>query len=1128
MHKLLVPLGDIPLLFWLPVLSLLSACNHAEKKDSLFTKMPADDTGIEFRNLLQETEEFNVMKYGYFYNGSGVAVGDLNNDSLPDIYFTGNMMASHLYVNQGNFQFEEIAEQAGVAAAGLWNTGVTMADVNGDGWLDIYVCRSAANDPTKRKNLLFINNRNLTFTEQAEAYGLADPAYSTQASFFDYDRDGDLDMYLLNHSIQEYAGFNKFIGNFKQRKHPHFGDKLYRNDGSRFTDVTDSAGIIHNVLGFGLGVTVSDFNNDGWLDIYVSNDYNEEDYFYLNQQDGTFKESLRESFGHVSLFSMGADGADINNDLHADIITLDMLPEHNYQQKMALGPERYDKYRELISSGFYPQTMRNMLQLNQGSGQDGQPFFSEIGQLAGISNTDWSWAVLAADYDNDGWKDLFITNGYMRNYLDMDFLNYVVGEKVNAQQTNREVALLDLIDKMPSIEVENYLYKNNGAIDGKGITFSKQSEAWGMGEKTVSNGAAYADLDNDGDLDLIVSHVNEEAGIYRNNTETLHPHHFLKVQFQGQKPNLYGIGAKVVVHTGGHHLHQEMIPVRGFQSSVNYELVFGLGENTTIDSLEVRWPDGSLQKIYDVPLDQTITLDQRAAKKAEPRNKVSHQQFFTEADHQLKIDFQHVENDFQEFKRDRMLPHGISTAGPKIARGDINGDGLEDLYLGGAKGSPGKLFRQLANGTFAEVAQQTFDTSKESEDTDALLVDVDGDGDLDLYVVSGESDFAEDAPALQDRLYINDGKGNFERHPDKLPAMLTSGSSVTAGDIDHDGDIDLFIGGRLVPGKYPLAPRSYMLQNNGQGKFEDITATFCPDLVNPGMVTDARFVDIDGDDWTDLVVVGEWMDVQIYTNEQGKKLTRKYDAVDQPASGWWNTLEAADFDQDGDLDLVIGNFGLNNPYQPAAEQPAMLVYKDFDNNGSIDPIFNYYIGDTNAFAYSRDELIGQIASMKKKFPDYQSFAAAGAEDLFSSEELAGADTLLATLLETVYLENNGQGNFTLKKLPIEAQFAPVYALAAADINQDGHLDIITGGNLSQTRVSTGKYDANYGIVLLGDGKGDFTVLDPAISGLNIRGDVRDICLLNIKGSDYSVFTRNDDSLKGFKITKQHQINIAIQ
>jgi hypothetical protein len=1086
---------------------LLTFSCKKEPDLKLFTELSGNDTGIQFKNLVRETEEFNVLTYGYFHQGGGVAIGDVNNDSLPDIFFTGNMMASKLYINKGNWQFEDVSGSAGVRAEGLWNTGTSMADVNADGWLDIYICRSAANNPDNRRNLLFINNGDLTFTEKAATFGLDDPGYSTQASFFDYDRDGDLDMFSLNHSTQEFAGFSRVTGNFKKRKDPILGSKLFRNDGARFTDVTENAGIINNVLGFGLAVTVTDVNNDNWPDIYVSNDYNEEDYFYLNQGDGTFKESLKESFGHVSFFSMGADAADINNDLKPDIITMDMLPENSYNQKMILGPENYEKYRELLSNGFFPQTMRNMLHLNQGNG-----YFSEIGQLAGISNTDWSWAVLAADYDNDGWKDLMITNGYMRNYLDMDFLSYIVGERVNLQQSNKDVVLLDMINKMPPIEVQNYFYKNNGDL-----TFTKTSSQWGMENNSVSNAAAYGDLDNDGDLDLVVCHTNAEASVFKNNSESLDKNSFLKVKLHGNDKNTFGIGAKVTVYYADGNLHQEMIPVRGFQSSVNYELVFGLGKTKSIDSMMVIWPDSSEQTLRSVNVNQTVVLLQEEAKKVSSPTKPD-QKIFTAADDALGLTFSEAKNTLLDFKRDRMMPNAISATGPKIIEGDVNNDGLKDLFMAGSTGTENKIYVQQKGGKFS-ASVSGIESSKNLNVKDAVFFDADADGDEDLYVVTGGNEFQENDPALQDKLFINDGKGKFRDQPKSLPQMFTSGSSVTTADFNHDGSLDLFVGGRSIPGKYPLSPRSYLLANNGRGEFTDVTSQFCTALLTPGMVTDAQFLDVNGDDFTDLMIVGEWMEPSVYVNEEGKRFERKADALGTRASGWWLTMDANDFDNDGDTDIVLGNFGLNNPYHPDADQPVQLLFKDFDNNGSIDPIFSYYIDDTLSFAYSRDELIGQIPSMKKKFTSYKTFASTRFADYFSAEQLAGSDTLNASLLASIFLDNDGHGNFKIRTLPMEAQFSPVYALASADVNNDGNLDIICGGNLTQTRVSSGQQDANYGIVFIGDGKGSFSTLDPATSGLLVNGDVRDICILNIKGSDYMVLSRNGESVKVFKLQK---------
>lgn len=1088
-------------LYLIILVSVVISCKNESNK--LFTELSPGQTGIRFKNLVEETEEFNVLTYGYFHQGGGVAIGDVNNDSLPDIYFTGNMVASRLYINKGNWKFEEVAEKAGVRAEGLWNTGTTMADVNGDGWLDIYVCRSAANIPDRRRNLLFINNGDLTFTESALKYGLDDPGYSTQASFFDYDGDGDLDMFSLNHSTQEFAGFSRVSGEFKQRRNSVLGSKLFRNDGDRFTDVTEEAGIINNVLGFGLGVTITDANGDNRPDIYISNDYNEEDYFYLNQGDGTFREALREYFGHVSFFSMGADAADLNNDLRPDIVTLDMLPEESYNQKKIMGPENFEKYRQLLDEGFFPQTMRNMLHLNQGN------YFSEIGQLAGISNTDWSWAVLAADYDNDGWKDLMVTNGYMRNYLDMDFLSYMVSQELNMQQANkagRDVVLLDLINRMPPIEVRNYFYRNN-----RDLTFEKQSEEWGFEKNSVSNAAAYADLDNDGDLDLVICHTNAEASVFRNNSETLTKNNYLKIRLKGDSRNTFGIGAKVVLYADGVKQQQEMYPVRGFQSSVDYALVFGIGASSKVDSLRVVWPDGRSQALSNIPANKNLILSQATATKGSAGQR-SVTPLFSEDEDKLGITFVEAKSALLDFKRDRMIPNNISRSGPRFAIGDVNGDSRDDVFFAAAKGTQRKLYIQRADGSFVEAPAGAIPEFSSQNDKDALFFDADGDGDLDLYIVSGGNEYDENAPELQDRLLINNGRGVFRHEPNALPSTIASSSTVVAADFTNDGYTDLFIAGRSVPGKYPLSPKSYLLRNTGQGRFEDVTEQFCSDLMHGGMITDAFAGDINGDGFSDLVVVGEWMEIGVYVNREGTQLERNANAIGQENSGWWLAIEGKDFDKDGDIDFVVGNFGLNNQYHVSPTRPAKLLYKDFDNNGSIDPIFCYYFGDTLSFAYSRDELIGQIPGMKKKFVDYKTFASAPFSEYFSAEQLADSDTLTATLLETVYLENDGKANFKIRRLPMEAQFSPVYAIASLDVNGDGNLDIVTGGNFTQSRVSVGQCDANFGTILLGDGHGSFAPLDPEVSGLKVRGDVRDIGVLKVNGNDYLIFGRNGESV----------------
>ncbi|SHG21092.1 VCBS repeat-containing protein [Flagellimonas flava] len=1075
--------------------------------DTMFSQMPAQKTGISFVNKLLETEEFNVLEYSYLYNGGGVAIGDINNDGLLDIYFTGNMVGSHLYLNQGNFEFKEIAKEAGVFAEGLWNTGTTMADVNADGLLDIYVCRSAAKAPHKRRNLLFINNGDLTFTEKAEQFGVDDSGYTTHASFFDYDNDGDLDLYVLNHSTQEYAGFDRITHTLKKRKNAAYSDKLYKNEGGYFLDMGSQAGLISNVLGFGLGLSVSDVNNDGWLDIYISNDYNEQDYLYINNQDGTFTEDLENHVGHTSLFSMGSDVADLNNDGYTDIITLDMLPEDNYRQKMVSGPDNYEKHSLLAETGFYHQTMRNMVQLNnQGNS------FSEIGQFSGISNTDWSWAALAADYDNDGFKDVYITNGYKRDYTNMDFINYAVQEKLNEDKTGQRTAISELLENMPSAVVENYMYHNNGDL-----TFNKVNSEWGLDQKSLSNGAAYADLDNDGDLDLVINNIDEPAFIYRNNSETHLGHNFLKVKLQGSKWNTFGIGAKISVNSGENIMVQEMIPSRGYQSSMPYDLVFGLGKDSVAEKLTVRWPDGKVQELHDIEANTVQTLsyaDAVTILESEISEKSTH--FVSVAADSL-MRYRHQENEYNDFKRERLLPHQLSTQGPKIAQGDFDGDGLSDIYIGGAKGSQGGLFRQDRKGGFTAINTSFMEEDGGSEDIDAEFFDADGDGDLDLYVVSGGNAFDKGSEALQDRLYINDGKGNFRKSPNALPKMYNSGSCVSIGDFDADGDQDLFVGGRVLPGEYPESPRSFILINDGKGQFSDGTENVNPDLKFPGMVTDAIWSDINSDGNLDLIVVGEWMPIRVFSNSGNKLEEITQTCGNKDSEGFWNSIIGEDFDNDGDMDFVVGNFGLNSQLKASLSEPATLYVKDFDGNGSLDPVLCSYIMGEEYPAFSKDDLVEQLNGLKSKYVNYKDYANERITDIFTSEELDGATTLVAKNLSTGYLENLGNDQFQFKALPTETQTAPVYGLLSGDFNHDGKKDILLGGNFFGTRVKYGRYDANKGTLLLGDGTGDFEPVNVASSGLNIDGEVRDITNIKLSdGSNLVVFVKNNTDVECFK------------
>ena len=1066
------------------IFTLIFSCKNIDDS-KLFSKMPSSQTGIKFKNLVTETDEFNILTYGNIYNGGGVAAGDVNNDGLIDLYFTGSMVGSRLYINQGDFKFEEIAEEAGVFAEGLWNTGTSMADVNGDGYLDIYVCRSAAKDRNKRKNVLFINNGpsassgQVTFTDRSEEYGLDDSGYSTQAVFFDFDRDGDLDVFVLNHSVQPYSSFRNTSTTLRKKTLPDYADRLYRNDDGKFVDVSEEAGIISSVLGFGLSATISDINKDQWPDLYISNDFHEHDFLYLNNGDGTFTESLKEAIGHTSHFSMGSDIADINNDEQADIITLDMLPEGNFRQKMVLGPDNYHKNEFLVDAGFHNQYMRNMLHLNNGG------TFSEIGQFSGIHATDWSWAPLLVDFDNDGLKDLFVTNGVKRDYTNMDFMNFAVQKRLEQTGTGVETAIKELLENIPSTIEENYAYKNNGDL-----TFQKTTKDWGLGGKSLSNGAVYADLDNDGDFDLVVNNTDEEAFVYRNNSNLHSKNHFLKLQLKGNNKNTNALGSKIIAKLDSVTLYQELWPVRGFQSSVDPSMILGLGKHDLIKELQVIWPDGSMTTQKDVAADQTLVLDQTNAQaKYNNDNEKAAKTLFLDLTADSLLSHAHHENKFDDFSREVLLPQKLSTQGPKLAAADVNGDGLTDLYIGGAKDQTGSLYLQRQDGNYKRTSSFLEDSS--AEDVDAIFFDANGDSRPDLYVASGGNEEDDGHKNYKDRLYINQGNGNFKKHEQSIPDNKFSSSCAIPHDIDQDGDLDLFVGARLIPGSYPLAPKSRLYLNNGNGDFTDATNEVLGEHSAMGMVTDAKWYDFNNDGNEDLVVVGEFMPIRFFENKNGKLTEKKVLENPENYTGWWNTIESVDVDGDGDLDLIAGNHGLNSQHKATPENPVTIFAKDFDNNGAIDPILCNYSGGKNYPVFSKDDMTTQLNFLKDKYPNYSDYADQAIRDIFEPEQLEGAKKLEARQFRSLVIRNNGSGDFTAEPLPPEAQLSPIYNVTPFDIDGDNDQDLLVFGNFFDTRVKYGRYDANYGLVLKNNGSGQFTAVDQTETGMKIMGQVRD-------------------------------------
>ncbi len=1091
---------------WPLLCAAATACQPAGDGPPLLELLPPARTGIDFANTLSEGDSLNILNYIYYYNGGGAGIADLNQDGLDDLFFTGNETSCRLYLNKGGLKFEDITEAAGLTT-NCWATGVAMADVNQDGLTDIYVCAAGKAEAKERANLLFLNlgpgpDGRPRFREAAAEAGIADTSYSTQAAFFDYDRDGDLDLYLLNHANERQA-LNTPLP-IKTNGESPSADRLYRNDGQgRFTDVSRQAGIL--VEGYGLGVAISDINQDGWPDIYVSNDFIYNSLLYINRGDGSFENQAGRYIRRQSYNAMGNDIADFNNDGRADIFELDMQPDDRIRKKTMAGGMAYDKWNLMLSMGYAPQYVRNSLQLNNGpSPLDGQVSFSEIGQLAGVHQTGWSWSGLFADLDNDGWKDLFVTNGYLRDITDKDFIDYSTSLGMFKSPEKARQELLAQIRGLQGEKLANYCFRNQG-----GLTFEAVSSGL---PPSYSNGAAYSDLDLDGDLDLIVSNINEPAFVLENKAAQSPGNHFLAIILEGPAGNPAGIGAQLRLYCQGRQQYLEQYPYRGFQSTVSSTLHFGLGRAETADSLIVDWPDGRRQKLAGLASGQRLRLRHADAAPARPAPSHPASPMLRELSSSYGLDFTHRETPFNDFQYQPLLPHQFSRQGPGIAVGRLNGDGREDCYIGGAKGQPGGLFFQEDAGRFRHIS---LTEGSESEDTGVLILDANGDGANDLYVVSGGSEFPAGSPAYQDRLYLNDGRGNLSLARNALPEIRASGSCAAAADFDGDGDPDLFVGGRVEPGRYPMPPRSYLLRNDG-GIFRDVTSTLAPGLEQIGMVTAALWTDFGSGGLPGLLLVGEWMPITIFRNEGGKLVQHPWKGMEN-SRGWWSALAQCDVDQDGDPDFLAGNLGLNTPWRVSRQEPLRVYASDFDENGSIDAIMSYYFQGVETPLAGRDALLAQINSLERKYPRYALYARATTRELFPTEKLEKAYTLECNNFSSCYLENAGNGQFRLAPLPLAAQTAPVYGIICRDFNGDGRPDALLAGNNFSAEVNTGRYDAFNGLLLAGDGKGGFTPVFPQESGFWVTGDAKSMAWLQLApGKGLALVAQNDGALLAFE------------
>ncbi|MBJ6369755.1 VCBS repeat-containing protein [Snuella sedimenti] len=1104
--------------------SMVSKNDEASKtnvEQSIFTVVPEEQSNIHFTNVLKENEYMNGIFYEYFYNGSGVAVGDFNNDGWEDIYFVSTISKNKLYINNKNMSFIDVTKQANADSGVGFDSGITTVDINQDGLLDIYICRTGRfQDEDPRRNVLLVNkgikNGIPYFEDMASAYGLDSPAFSTQAGFFDYDNDGDLDMFLINHGIDTYP--EDEISKLKSIASKYRGERLFRNDSGKFKDVTTESGIINNMLGYGLGLAFGDLNNDGWADIYISNDFSGQDHLYINNRNGTFSEVAKQATRHISNFSMGNDIADFNNDGWLDIVALDMMAEDNYGIKTSMSSMNPARFYRHVDAGLHYQYMYNTLQLNNGvDTKSGLPKFSDIAQMAGISSTDWSWASLFMDMDNDGNKDLFISNGIKRDFRNNDFVKYR-SKKEQALRSGdvnvKKTFIDDLLSKMPTKKKHNYFYVNDGDLTFKKVLIEQP--------ETNSNGAAYADFDNDGDMDIVVNNSESPSYIYENKSDKNTANTYMKFLFEGPQSNRNGIGTRVKVYQNDKIQLQEQYVTKGFQSSVSHIMHFGLGNDKEIDSIEVTWFDGKKQVIKDAEANQLLKVSYSEAKQ-KPVKASKESLMFKDITKQSNLVVKHDENEFFDFDREELLPHKMSIMGPALAITDLNNDGLDDFYVGGASGYPGQLFIQLDNGNFQKAKTPVFESDKIHEDVDALFVDVEGDGDMDLYVVSGGNEFEQGHANLGDRLYINDGSGGFKRDKSALPAIAVSGSRVKAADFDNDGDLDFFVGGRQLPGKYPFPGRSLLLENrteNGVLKFIEISNDKAPFLKDLGMVTDAVWMDFNNDKLLDLIVVGEWMPVTFLKNN-GKAFTNEtktYEMENQ--TGWWNSIEAADFDGDGDTDLIVGNLGLNYKYKATQNEPFEVYAKDFDNNSSLDIVLGYYNGGDLFPLRGRQCSSNQMPFIKEKFPTYNEFGSATLVKVYGERNLEDALHYKANTFATTYFENVNNKSFNAYPLSNEVQTSSVNDILVNDFDKDTKLDVLMVGNLYGSEVETPRNDASYGFYLKGLGRTgitNFEVVPAQKNGLYIEGDSKAVRLLHTKEGSVLLVAKNNDYLQLIKI-----------